>query len=201
MFTSTIASVEDLHRFESINVDDPAAVEAKLMLATRIDPQQFTPIYKRYSPRVYAYCLRRIGSVQEAEELTSITFTRALSNIAQYRGGLVSAWIFRIAHNVLYDYYNSRKSDAALDDLSEDLHAPSISPMDYVIQNEEADVLRDLVSQLPADQRDLLLYKIVDDLSSEEIGELLGKSSGAVRVTLHRIIRQLYTQYKQREGR
>jgi len=51
------------------------------------DPAAFKPIYEEYFPRVYRYCLRRVGRPQEAEDLTSVTFTRALVGLASYRGG------------------------------------------------------------------------------------------------------------------
>ena len=86
------------------------------------DPALFAPLYERYFQRVYAYCLRRVGntragSAQEAEDLCSQVFTRALAGLKSYRGGIVAAWLFQIAHNVLANHYRGQQIALPLDEL------------------------------------------------------------------------------------
>src|SRR5690606_31104714 len=95
---------------------DSPGDEARLMSLARAHPEAFAPLYERYFPRVYAYCLRRVDDPQEAEDLCSQVFTRALTGLHSYRGGLVSAWLFRIAHTVVVNHYRSRRRVIPLDD-------------------------------------------------------------------------------------
>lgn len=85
--------------------DEEASAEATQMRAARIDLNHFAPIYERYAGRVYAYCLRRIGDSQEAEDLTSTIFARAMTGLKGYQGGSVAAWLFRIARHTVVNHH------------------------------------------------------------------------------------------------
>ena len=175
---------------------EQAALEARVLQAAQYDLQQFSYIYDRYFPRIYAYCLRRVGSSQEAEDLSSQIFTRAMVNLEQYRGGFVAAWLFRIAHNVVYTHSVSQRNEVSYEALSAEMEAEIENPLDLLAQAEDSRIIQQMVEQLPGDQQQLLRMKLVDGLSSERIGAILGKTAGSVRVTLHRILRRLYTEYE-----
>jgi RNA polymerase sigma-70 factor (ECF subfamily) len=164
--------------------------EARIMQAARQDISRFAPIYERYFLRIYTYCLRRVENSQEAEDLTSLIFTQAMTRLDQYRGGLVAAWLFRIAHNTVIDHLRSRRPDAPLDETASE--TPGL--LEHMIQAEAAQEIRSLIGDLPDEQQNLLLLKIVAGLSSKEVGAMVGKTAGSVRVTLHRILRDLYQQ-------
>src|SRR5579885_2275763 len=83
--------------------------ETALLACARSNPACFAPIYERYVPRIYRYCLRRVGRPDVAEDLTSVTFTKALLGLRDYRGGSVAAWLFRIAHNVVANHLRDRR--------------------------------------------------------------------------------------------
>lgn len=174
-----------------------AAEQAQLIAAQR-DLQYFAPLYERYFPRIYAYCLRRVEHAQEAEDLASQIFTQAMSNLDQYRGGMVAAWLFRIAHNTVINH-SRRPQAVSLDDLPE-IPIDWGDPADALIKTESHERLRQLVARLPTEQQDLLLLKVVGGLTAEQIGAVVGKSAGATRVALHRIIRQLRQMYEEPEG-
>lgn len=182
------------------DTSDRNAEEARLIAAATTDLDQFAPIYERYFPRIYGYCLRRVGSAQEAEDLTSLIFTNALTNLPKFRGGVVAAWLFQIAHHAVINHLKQqqRKDRVAvpLDALSLDLPTGAPPPDEEVITREEHQRLQRVVSELPADQQDLLLLRIVGGLTAEEIGSVVGKRAGAVRVALHRILRQLQVKFE-----
>ena len=178
------------------DISQHAAEQAQLE-AAREDLQHFVPLYERYFPRIYAYCLRRVDHAQEAEDLASHIFTQAMSNLDQYRGGVVAAWLFRIAHNTLINH-SRRRQPLPLDEMPEVIEWND--PADALIKAESHERLRQLVARLPVEQQDLLLLKVVGGLTADEIGAVVGKSAGAVRVALHRIIRQLQQHYEETEG-
>ncbi len=177
------------------SADELAHVEAHQMQAAMHDLAQFAPIYEQYFGRIYRYCLRRVGTVEEAEDLASVIFTRALVSIGGYRGGSVAAWLFQIAHNAVVNHLRSRRTHLSIEDAELDIVADMPAPLDAVMRDETQQALRDLVATLPDDQQNLLALKMAAGLNAAEIGQVIGKNAGAVRVELHRVISKLRARY------
>lgn len=172
--------------------------EAQIIAQARYEPEEFGPLYERYFPRIYAYCLRRTGRPEEAEDLTSQVFTSALSGLNNYRGGSFVAWLFRIAHNATVNHLRKRKPQAGFDSALE-MAGPDQDTLEKLVEVEERQRVARLMAALPDEQRELLALRIAGGLSAREIGAVLGKSEGAVRVALHRIVQQLRSDYRQEE--
>lgn len=172
--------------------------EATLIQLAKQNSALFAPLYERYVDRVYAYCFRRTQNAQEAEDLCSLVFTRALSGLHTYREGVFAAWLFGIAHNVLVDYYHKRRPLVSLEEI--ELPAEEYEHDATLELADDGRILRHLIEQLSAEQRDLLAMSLESDLSSQEIGQAIGKSAGAVRVQLHRTFKQLRKQYLRLTG-
>jgi len=169
--------------------------EVRLLELARNEPTAFAPLYERYFPRIYAYCLRRVGSNEEAEDLTSLVFTRALTSIGSYRGGSVVAWLFRIAHNAVANHLRDRRPQLPLDTASHPVSGEDLSA--GIVRDEEQEHLARLLTALPDDQREILVLRLGGELTAREIGAVIGKREGAVRVALHRIVRGLRAAYHQ----
>ncbi len=169
--------------------------EVRLLELARNEPTAFALLYERYFPRIYAYCLRRVGSNEEAEDLTSLVFTRALTSIGSYRGGSVVAWLFRIAHNAVANHLRDRRPQLPLDTASHPVSGEDLSA--GIVRDEEQEHLARLLAALPDDQREILVLRLVGELTAREIGAVIGKREGAVRVALHRIVRGLRAAYHQ----
>jgi RNA polymerase sigma-70 factor (ECF subfamily) len=171
---------------------DPPPDELALMRAARDNPARFAPLYTCYAPRVYAYCLRRTGSPQEAEDLTSQIFTRAIKGLHTYQGGYVAAWLFSIARTTVADHYRrGRDPSVPLETVEQDLTDEAGALIDHVLHCEQRDRLRALVALLPPEDQELLALRIHGDLSAAQIGRMVGKTAGAVRTRLHRILKRL----------
>ena len=166
-----------------------------IMHRARDDLTAFAPIYEHYFAQVYSYCVRRVDNAQEAEDLTSLIFSRALRNVQGYQDGSVRAWLFTIAHNTVVNHYRDRKQRISLDGTGIELADDSHSPIDALLKDERAEAIRDIVATLSPDEQELLALKVNGGLSAEEIGKVLGKRAGTVRVTLHRIIKRLRALY------
>jgi RNA polymerase sigma-70 factor, ECF subfamily len=153
----------------------------------------FGALYRRYLDRVYGYCFYLLGDHHDAEDVTERTFVAALAAIDGYRdeGATFRAWLFRIAHNQLANALRTRQRHRAtsLDAVLEPLtHA---DPAGLLSIAEEARGLRRALNQLQDDRRQVVVLRFVDGLSAREIGAVLGRSEGAVRVLQHRALRQL----------
>ena len=173
--------------------------EQRIMEASQRDTNAFAPLYEMYFPRIYAYCARRTDTAQEAEDLTSTVFIKALRAAGTYKGGSVAAWLFRIAHNELANYWRGKRPQVSLEAHQIDLPADTAPPGTALMQEEEAKAVRQAVSQLPPDQQNLLALKLNGQLTSQQIGEIIGKSASAVRVELHRIMKVLRVMVEKEE--
>lgn len=158
--------------------DDQPAEEARILERARGDPAAFAPLYERYFPRVYAYCLRRVGTVEEAEDLTSDVFTRALTGLGGYRGGSVAAWLFRIAHNAVANHLRGRRPQAPLEPAlaaSPRLTDSGDQPLERLVRVEEEERVARLIAALPERERELLTLRVVGGLSAKEAGAIRGR--------------------------
>lgn len=161
--------------------------------AAQADRAAFGALYRRYLDRVYGYCFYLLGDHHDAEDATERTFMAALAAIDRYRdeGSTFRSWLFRIAHNQLVNALRSRgrRRARSLDDVAEPI--ADVDPAGVVGIAEESRRLRRALEALPDDRRQVVILRFVDGLSAREIGAVLGRSEGAVRVLQHRALRQL----------
>ena len=171
--------------------------EVALERAVQGDTEAFSVLYERYVVRIYNYIYYRTGSPLDAEDLTARVFHRALSHISTYRsmGVPFSAWLYRIAHNLVANWHRdrSRKQEIPLDDLP--VAAAKVDrPEATLMRSQEQDALLRLIRQLPAERQTLLILKFVENLSNAEIGQIMGRSEGAVKSLYHRTLLALRDQ-------
>jgi RNA polymerase sigma-70 factor, ECF subfamily len=161
--------------------------------AAQRDRAAFGALYRRYVDRVYGYCFYLLGDHHDAEDATERTFTAALAAVDGFRdeGATFRAWLFRIAHNQLANALRSRDRQraASLEVVAEP--RANADPAGILSLAEEARSLRRALDQLPVDRRQVVVLRFVDGLSAREIGAVLGRSEGAIRVLQHRALRQL----------
>lgn len=166
--------------------------ELELVERAKTDPEAFGPLYERYLGRVYNYIYHRTGNVCDAEDLTERVFLQALAHLPSYtyRGIPFSVWLFRIAHNVLANWYRDHKRRQTLP--IDDQVVGSSEPMAGLDEDiEDAVLLRRAVAHLSPERQQLLLLKFVEELPHAEIGQIMGRSEGAVKALLHRTLKAL----------
>jgi len=161
--------------------------------AAQLDRAAFGVLYRRYLDRVYGYCFYLLGDHHDAEDVTERTFLAALAALDRYRdeGATFRAWLFRIAHNQLMNALRTRgrRSTRPLDDIPEP--AAGDDPARLVDRADDARRVRRALAQLSDDRRQVIVLRFVDGLSAREIGDIIGRSEGAVRVLQHRALREL----------
>ena len=180
-------------------VSSQRGAEALLVNQAKQDANAFGVLYERYVDRIYAYIYNRVHNNQEAEDLTARTFYRALSKLDSYedRGLPFSAWLYRIAHNLVANYHrdHSRRQFVPL----EVVNLPGQrrdEPEEVLEREEDHETLWEAIERLPAERRDLLIYKFGNRLSNLEIGDLMNKSEGAIKSLYFRTLAALRKELK-----
>jgi RNA polymerase sigma-70 factor (ECF subfamily) len=175
---------------------DPWSIEDERELAVlaKSDRAAFGILYDRYVQRIYGYCYRRLQTAEEAEDVTSLVFTRALTAMPRYRpdGPPFAAWLFAIAHNAVIDELRSKKSRPVSDPLPYEppWETNEPGPETSVLVNEQTRELQAVLTQLSPEQARLIELRLAG-LSDKEIAFVLGKSYGAVRVAQFRALGRL----------
>jgi len=165
--------------------------DAALIARAKEDPEAFGLLYERYVGSIYNYIYYRTGNHHDAEDLTARTFYRALKHISRYvdRGAPFSAWLYRIAHNVVANWHRdrSRRQIISLDELVMGTLKRE-EPATLAEEREEQDMLLQAVRRLPPERQQLLILKFVEQMSNAEIAQVMGRTEGAIKSLYHRTL-------------
>ena len=165
--------------------------EFELVEQAKTDPDAFGEIYELYVDRIYNYVYYRIGNHYDAEDLTAKVFHRALNHIPNYnnKGVPFAAWLYRIAHNLVANWHrdNSRRKVVALEQVKlRGSHQES--PHQIVERTDERELLLAAIQQLPPERQELLTLKFIEHMSNAEIGQMMGRSEGAIKSLYYRTL-------------
>jgi len=177
--------------------DDAPLVDRDLedVRAAQVDRAAFGILYRRYLDPVYGYCFYLLGDHHDAEDATERTFLAALGAIDRFHdeGATFRSWLFRIAHNQLANALRTRSRQRT--DPRDLVREPATGgdPARLATLADDARRLRAALGTLPEDRRQVVVLRFVDGLTAREIGVVLRRSEGAVRVLQHRALRDLAT--------
>jgi RNA polymerase sigma factor (sigma-70 family) len=171
----------------------------------RTDGITATVLHERYLEDVFRYILRRVPHIEEAEDITAEVFAAAFVGLPRFRGQCSPyLWLLGIARRKIADALRRRAArretlTSELDDAAaaakplQAALATTATPEAALVWAEAQAVLRDLVAQLTADQREAVLLQFMERLSISEIAVVMGRSPVSVkgllqraRATLHR---------------
>ncbi|RPI95128.1 MAG: sigma-70 family RNA polymerase sigma factor [Chloroflexi bacterium] len=171
--------------------------EDVLTRASQGDRDAFGLLYERYIDRIFNYVYYRTGNLHDAEDLTARVFQRAMNHIQKYtdRGVPFSAWLYRIAHNLVANWHRdrSRRQEIPINDVPV-LPSKGDHPEKNLVRSQEQDALLRFIRRLPAERQNLLILKFVENMSNAEIGAIMGRSEGAVKSLYHRTLLALRDQ-------
>ncbi len=168
--------------------------ELTLIERAKADKEAFGQLYELYVDRIYSYVYYRTGNPEDAEDLTARIFFRAMQHIGSYedQGVPFSAWLYRIAHNLIANWHRdrSRRKIISLDDIAQ-WHIQDDSPELTAQLMEDKQGLLIAIRRLPVERQELLILKFVEQLSNAEIGNIMGRSEGAIKSLYHRTLLSL----------
>jgi RNA polymerase sigma-70 factor (ECF subfamily) len=161
--------------------------------------EAFGRLYDDEMPRVYRYFRYHVRTVEEAEDLTSDVFHRALRHWNRMRKKLRSprAWLFSIATNRLTDHFRRKHNTPAFDvETAADVVSNHSGPEETTLEKERIGDLLNHLSKLTKRDRQVVTLRFAAELSHREIGRVLGISEGASAVALLRVLRRLRDSYR-----
>jgi len=178
-----------------INLTDEQLVE----MAVGADPNAFGEIVRRWERKIFALCFGMLGREDEAGDAAQETFIAAYRNLANFRGeAKVSSWLHRIAVNQGLTTKRRKRSRAEdhIDDEngSEEkvfVAAPRFSPARVTEQAERMNLVRNAVGALPVDLRQVVVMKEFEEMTFQEISDVLELPLSTVKSRLYTALKQL----------
>ena len=178
--------------------------ERALVARSRFDASAFGELYDFYLPRIHAFVLRRVRDRSVAEDITAMTFERALGAVRRdgFRNESLGGWLYRVAANATVDHVRRAGRTVPMPIESDDRRRRGGSVTRDVLVGDEAaaraftaaldrDVLRRALLALPDNHRRLIVLRFMDGLEPEELCAVLECSRATLAVRVHRALRAL----------
>ena len=164
------------------------------------DLDSFTPLYEKYFQKIYSFALIKSDwNIQAAEDATAMTFMKAFENINKFsvekEGSSFTAWIYNIAYHSLLDILKRKESDS-IDD--ENNISDNSDYVDYFQKHVQTEQILAYLEELWKDKKDLFTLRIRNNLSYEEIAEVLWKRSSTCRKDFSKLIKKIANHFKYR---
>lgn len=184
--------------------------ERLLIQACRRDPAAFGHLYDRYFDSIYNYCLRRLASVADAEDVTAQTFLKALDKLGSFRwqGISIAAWLYRIATNELHSFLRRQRSSQEkrlpLDDGGDPFQSPGgpheeLEKLEQALLEHQAFLcMHAALRELSLEDQDLLSLRFFENKSFPELATILGARSGTLAMRCSRALARLKEQLEKR---
>lgn len=156
------------------------------------DAEAFGKLYDMHINRLYRHVYYRVGNKADAEDLTQQVFLKAWRAIGRYKktANPFVAWLMSISHNLVIDFYRTRKAESYLD-VDFIAHDPAPGPEQAAEASFEQQRLRRAILHLRGDEQQAVMLRFIEGFEFKEIASLLGKKEGNIRVILHRALVRL----------
>lgn len=170
-------------------------IEELVANAKEGNAEAFGEVYDFYSNQIYKYVYYRVKK-EDVEDLVEIVFLRAWENLSKYSKGKFSfsAWLFRIAHNLVVDYYRSHEVPVSLDEEMEEViqdYSADREPRMRTERKLNSNLLKTALDSLSKPFHDIIILKFVNGMENDEISKILGKSEASIRVMQFRALKEL----------
>ena len=155
--------------------------------------EQFNRIYDQYIEKIYRFVFLKVSLQEIAEDITSKVFLKLWES---YKNGKEiknpKAFLYKVARNLTIDYYREKDRTKVVSgdsipemiDIKADVH-------EFAVLNSDIEEIKLAITKLKKDYQDVIIWHYLDDLSAQEIAEILEKPAGTVRVMIHRGLQML----------
>ncbi|ADQ03868.1 RNA polymerase, sigma-24 subunit, ECF subfamily [Caldicellulosiruptor owensensis OL] len=166
--------------------------ERELVERAKKDKKYFGILYEMYFEKIYTYIYYRTFNHPITEDLTSETFMKVLKSLDKFKwkdGGSFSAWIFRIAQNVVNDYYRYKKDFVDIEKISDTSWFKN--PEEILLDKVDKDIIKIALKKLTKDQQEVVILRYGANMKFHEIAKVKNKSDVAVRALFFRAMHSL----------
>ncbi len=170
-----------------------------LRLKKNKDKQAFIEAYDLYIEQIFRFVFFKVGNKDEAEDLTSMVFLKCWNyvyegNLADYQ--TLKPLLYKIARNTIIDHYrkNSNRQSVSLDDVENTavvIDEKQNPEEEVALSFDFQKVMEEKLPQLKDEYREVIVLRFINELSITEISKIIGKTSGNVRVMIHRALESL----------
>ncbi len=169
-------------------------IEDLVIKAQGGDHDAFSELYDLFIDPIYRYVYFRVNE-RDVEDIVENVFLKVWQFLHKYehkKNTWFSSWIYRVAHNLVVDYYRKAKT-REYDELNQDFvddrreHSP-IRNTENALDNT---ILKEAISTLKKSYQDVVVYKFINDLTNEEIASIMSKSEGSIRILQFRALKAL----------
>ncbi len=167
--------------------------EQKLVLDAQKDLHHFQTLYEVYFSRIYKYCYLHTLDTAEAEDLTSQTFLKALEAFPTYVYKDVSfgSWLYTIAGNLVKNHYRDQKHTISLDEMPNIADPQATVNWDMLNATERKLVVKELLKDLAANCKDVLIFRFFEDLTYSMIAQRVASTEAACKMQVKRCLQRL----------
>ena len=164
-----------------------------LCAAAQGDKKSFGILYSHYLEEIYRFVFIKIGNELTAEDITEETFIRIWESLPRYykNNGKVKnlrALLYRVANNLVIDHYRKRRP---LENIEENNPGPPPLAEKLAIDHEQSKQLVKYIRKLKPDYQQVILLRLVNNLSHKEVASIMNISEGNSRVLLFRAVKEL----------
>lgn len=154
--------------------------------------KEFSRIYDQYINKIYRFIFLKVNSTEIAQDLTSETFLRGWKSFENGKNiENIQAFLYRIARNLVVDFYRSKGKIQIISANSDKIEDPRANPKEKAEFNSDMLLIQQAITQLKEDYQNIIIWHYIEDLSIKEIAEIMSKSEENTRVTLHRALKSL----------
>lgn len=163
-------------------------LEEILKKARKLDEEALGVLTRKYYPRIFRFFYYRARTKEDAEDLAGEVFVKVVKAIKSQKGNF-KAWLFKIARNLLIDYYRKkgRRRMSSLDDINYNINVGDKYSKDRL----EPEDVKKLLEFLTQEQSQVIILKFLQGYTNKEIAEIMHKSEGAVKALQFRALSTL----------
>ncbi len=158
------------------------------------DQEAFAQLYDQFADRIFKFIKLKVGSKQQAEDILQDTFVKVWNGAKTLRLEELnfSAWIYRVAHNAVNDYYRKIYRQPENLELNENIDVASGTSLSDELESKENSInIKQALQSLPNQYRQVLELRFIQDFTVDETAKILGKNNLSTRLLQHRALKKL----------
>ncbi len=161
----------------------------------------FTELVRRYQEKIYWVCRRMLKSHEDADDVVQNVFIKAHHGLMSFNGeSEFYTWLYRIATNETINFLRTQNVRRAepIDDMLQEPAATDAAPIEELERREEKELIAEAIESLPERQKQVFMMRYYDELSYEEIAEILGTSIGGLKANYFHAFKKIEAYLKAR---